>query len=59
MSAVSKKLIPRSSARLMNGRDGVFVEHPRPPGGIAIGHGAETQPGDFQTSGPEADILHP
>jgi len=58
MSAVSKKLIPASRARLMKGTAGFFRQHPVAPFGVAIGHGAQADARDFEAGIAEADFFH-
>ena len=57
-SAMSKKLMPRSSARFRIGTAGVLVQHPALPGRASQAHGPEAQPGDLQPRGPEPHMIH-
>ena len=57
-SAMSKKLMPRSSARLQD-RDGrVLVQHPAFPGRASQAHGAEAKPRDLQARATEPHMIH-
>ena len=58
MSAVSKKLMPASTAARTIGRPRVLVEDPRPPGAVAVAHHAETDARDVEAGAAEANLLH-
>ena len=58
MSAVSKKLMPPSSARLHEGQRFLVVEHPVAPCFDAVGHHAEAEARDLEAGRAEIDVVH-
>ena len=58
MSAVSKKLMPRSRARAEVRPRRFLAEHPGAPRRVAVAHAAEGEARDFEAGAAETRVLH-